>query len=102
VAIVAPVDPHRPDSAAGWAEASRSTCTQPYAPPYAPIDGYDNAELLEAPKTAKGNWAGRSGSSLVYPAGIGLKEEIPMAWTTPSIIEICIGLEINGYLPAEF
>jgi coenzyme PQQ precursor peptide PqqA len=32
----------------------------------------------------------------------GLKEEIPMAWTTPSIIEICIGLEINGYLPAEF
>jgi coenzyme PQQ precursor peptide PqqA len=32
----------------------------------------------------------------------GLKEEMPMAWTTPSIIEICIGLEINGYLPAEF
>jgi len=25
-----------------------------------------------------------------------------MAWTTPTIIEICIGLEINGYLPAEF
>jgi len=25
-----------------------------------------------------------------------------MAWTTPSLIEICIGLEINGYLPAEF
>ena len=29
------------------------------------------------------------------------KEEMPMAWTTPTIIEICIGLEINGYLPAE-
>ena len=26
----------------------------------------------------------------------------PMAWTTPTLVEICIGLEINGYLPAEF
>jgi len=25
-----------------------------------------------------------------------------MAWTTPTLIEICVGLEINGYLPAEF
>jgi len=25
-----------------------------------------------------------------------------MAWTTPILEEICIGLEINGYLPAEF
>jgi coenzyme PQQ precursor peptide PqqA len=25
-----------------------------------------------------------------------------MAWTTPIIVEICVGLEINGYLPAEF
>ena len=25
-----------------------------------------------------------------------------MAWTTPTLIEICIGLEINVYLPAEF
>jgi coenzyme PQQ precursor peptide PqqA len=25
-----------------------------------------------------------------------------MAWTTPTLEEICIGLEINGYLPAEF
>ena len=24
-----------------------------------------------------------------------------MAWTTPMLVEICIGLEINGYLPAE-
>jgi coenzyme PQQ precursor peptide PqqA len=30
-----------------------------------------------------------------------LKEKI-MAWTTPTLVEICIGLEINGYLPAEF
>jgi coenzyme PQQ precursor peptide PqqA len=29
-------------------------------------------------------------------------EESGMAWTTPILVEICIGLEINGYLPAEF
>jgi coenzyme PQQ precursor peptide PqqA len=25
-----------------------------------------------------------------------------MYWTTPTLVEVCIGLEINGYLPAEF
>jgi hypothetical protein len=25
-----------------------------------------------------------------------------MVWTTPTLEEICIDLEINGYLPAEF
>jgi len=25
-----------------------------------------------------------------------------MAWSTPVLVEICVGLEINGYLPAEF
>jgi coenzyme PQQ precursor peptide PqqA len=25
-----------------------------------------------------------------------------MTWTMPRLVEICIGLEINGYLPAEF
>jgi coenzyme PQQ precursor peptide PqqA len=28
--------------------------------------------------------------------------EMRMSWTTPTLVEICIGLEINGYLPAEF
>jgi coenzyme PQQ precursor peptide PqqA len=28
--------------------------------------------------------------------------EDTMTWTTPTLVEICIGLEINGYLPAEF
>jgi coenzyme PQQ precursor peptide PqqA len=32
----------------------------------------------------------------------GKTEDKPMAWTTPVLVEICIGLEINGYLPAEF
>jgi coenzyme PQQ precursor peptide PqqA len=31
-----------------------------------------------------------------------LLKENTMAWTTPTLVEICIGLEINGYLPAEF
>jgi coenzyme PQQ precursor peptide PqqA len=30
------------------------------------------------------------------------KDMTPMTWTTPTLLEICIGLEINGYLPAEF
>jgi len=25
----------------------------------------------------------------------------PMSWTTPTLVEVCIGLEINGYLPAD-
>jgi coenzyme PQQ precursor peptide PqqA len=24
-----------------------------------------------------------------------------MAWTTPVLVEMCIGLEINGYLPPD-
>ena len=24
-----------------------------------------------------------------------------ISWTTPTLVEICLGLEINGYLPAE-
>src|SRR5262249_41042676 len=30
------------------------------------------------------------------------RRETRMHWTTPTLVEICIGLEINGYLPAEF
>jgi len=25
-----------------------------------------------------------------------------MAWSIPTLFEICVGLEISGYLPAEF
>ena len=31
-----------------------------------------------------------------------IKGRTTMAWTTPTLVEICIGLEINGYMPAEF
>jgi len=30
------------------------------------------------------------------------KRRMLMTWNTPTLIEICVGLEINGYLPAEF
>jgi coenzyme PQQ precursor peptide PqqA len=36
------------------------------------------------------------------PLGPRKNAEETMAWTTPTLVEICIGLEINGYLPAEF
>jgi coenzyme PQQ precursor peptide PqqA len=29
-------------------------------------------------------------------------EDTIMAWTSPTLVEICVGLEINGYLPAEY
>jgi coenzyme PQQ precursor peptide PqqA len=36
------------------------------------------------------------------PAVPEMEGRRPMVWTTPTLVEICIGLEINGYLPAEF
>jgi coenzyme PQQ precursor peptide PqqA len=58
----------------------------------------------------------RATAGLIYPVGrckAGLacgtvdhrkqcaRRNVAMAWTTPTLVEICIGLEINGYLPAE-
>jgi len=28
-------------------------------------------------------------------------EDAQMTWTTPRIVEICVGMEINSYFPAE-
>jgi coenzyme PQQ precursor peptide PqqA len=28
-------------------------------------------------------------------------EETPMAWTTPVIVEVCVGMEITSYESAE-
>jgi coenzyme PQQ precursor peptide PqqA len=33
---------------------------------------------------------------------LNLKRRSDMTWTTPVIVEICMGLEINSYLPAGF
>jgi hypothetical protein len=32
----------------------------------------------------------------------GTDKGTTMTWTTPILVEICLGLENNGYLPAEF
>ena len=45
------------------------------------------------------------GDAFFHPSALDrqcMSRERPMAWTTPTLVEICIGLEINGYLPAEF
>lgn len=30
------------------------------------------------------------------------KGNADMAWTVPTIREVCVALEINGYMPSEF
>jgi coenzyme PQQ precursor peptide PqqA len=38
---------------------------------------------------------------MAAPRPPDVRKDTRMAWTTPTLVEICIGLEINGYLPAE-
>ena len=60
------------------------------------------AESCRAPLREK--WGSTTLISMVVRrrASRNSKMEKIMAWTTPTLVEICIGLEINGYLPAEF
>ena len=44
----------------------------------------------------------RSGRDVFMLPALVKRREKRMYWTTPTLVEICIGLEINGYLPAEF
>jgi len=44
----------------------------------------------------------RLGPDLIRLQDYNGRKEMRMNWTTPTLVEICIGLEINGYLPAEF
>jgi coenzyme PQQ precursor peptide PqqA len=66
-----------------------------------------NAEVQRPYHTPSGRRGGLawlvSGSVAAYTVGVQeIMRRIKMAWTTPTLVEICIGLEINGYLPAEF
>jgi coenzyme PQQ precursor peptide PqqA len=47
-------------------------------------------------------WYGQTTRRLQLRSFRPVGKETAMAWTTPTLVEICIGLEINGYLPAEF
>ena len=66
--------------------------------PYAAV--CNGIPLLSASAVARACVAARHGLALL--ALENGKEDNQMAWTTPTLVEICIGLEINGYLPAEF
>ena len=48
-----------------------------------------------------GWWTGPGSDWQNQANAIKCKRNMTMAWTTPTLVEICIGLEINGYLPAE-
>jgi coenzyme PQQ precursor peptide PqqA len=66
----------------------------------------DGHTLVSPPQSAEKNRKRRVQSSAFTLMLCALKPRDPgrttMAWTTPTLVEICIGLEINGYLPAEF
>jgi coenzyme PQQ precursor peptide PqqA len=53
-------------------------------------------------KTRLSLWTRSSVGPFNSKASAMRSEETAMKWNTPSLVEICIGLEINGYLPAEF
>jgi coenzyme PQQ precursor peptide PqqA len=58
---------------------------------------YDNGKKIRLDLMDVGSMVVRFRAWTLYFAGGST-----MTWATPSIVEICIGLEINGYLPAEF
>ena len=63
--------------------------------------GYCNDTYRAASYLQKFADRAKSNSFKQWPV-VGVRKEENMAWTTPILVEICIGLEINGYLPAEF
>jgi coenzyme PQQ precursor peptide PqqA len=44
----------------------------------------------------------RLGLAALYTRRCPKRRRWQMSWTTPALVEISVGLEINGYLPAEF
>jgi coenzyme PQQ precursor peptide PqqA len=62
---------------------------------------YCNERDRCSPYLQTGSDEARSACTVSGPAA-GIFWRNTMAWTTPTLVEICIGLEINGYLPAEF
>ena len=69
-----------------------------------PNSGYAAAIRAAQPHDHKVRNSELSNSGVLPEAGNCSTEakETEMTWTTPTLVEICVGLEINGYLPAEF
>ncbi|HKF99574.1 MAG TPA: pyrroloquinoline quinone precursor peptide PqqA [Xanthobacteraceae bacterium] len=66
-------------------------------------DDKPQARATNRPRSEKGPEGRCNAAYAAYNFPVYLeKRGNPMAWTTPTLVEICIGLEINGYLPAEF
>jgi coenzyme PQQ precursor peptide PqqA len=81
-----------------------------------PLIGLFHAEcaVVQRRRSATGNLPKVPQANLCFPSGcssqcIGgilspvtnIEGNTPMSWTTPTLVEVCIGLEINGYLPAD-
>ncbi len=49
----------------------------------------------------KTSWNRRIILRLIERDGKKFREETDMAWMTPKVVEICIGMEINSYAYAE-
>jgi coenzyme PQQ precursor peptide PqqA len=56
----------------------------------APNNGLDFIECRPQNAGRRGPWVAHQ------------EDDAMMAWKNPTLIEIRVGLEINGYLPAEF
>jgi coenzyme PQQ precursor peptide PqqA len=61
--------------------------------------------LPAVPPCMQRHWKGILRSRLYrlyYSSTLNVRKwEDTMAWTTPVLVEICVGLEINGYMPAD-
>jgi coenzyme PQQ precursor peptide PqqA len=40
-------------------------------------------------------------NSIYADLNLQLQKESTMKWSTPKVTEVCIGMEINDYMPAE-
>jgi coenzyme PQQ precursor peptide PqqA len=56
---------------------------------------------LPKPSQAKCRFAADDKGAFNKGDMVPITKEKEMAWTTPTLVEVSVGLEINGYLPAE-
>jgi len=87
--------------------------TQPLIAPRIGLFYYMRSRSQENSPTATGNLPKASqanrcillarGSQLIRGDSVpsNMEGNTPMSWTTPTLVEVCIGLEINGYMPAD-
>jgi coenzyme PQQ precursor peptide PqqA len=87
--------------------------TQPVIAPRIGLFYYIRGRSQENSPAATGNLPKASQANLCFLMAPGsqliggdlspsnMEGNTPMSWTTPTLIEVCIGLEINGYMPAD-